>query len=250
MFLALDLDDGNALRHALAALAPATALQGSRPSAVGLGTFNGSDVLIAKRPGSHGPVDLATASRGAPSEKLLLCAEDGLEGFLEERTPPIRYRGWLFGGGSAAPAAAHSPRERALDRLPEYLRRQIPGRGSLDLAFLSFLVELQAAGLLGNPAPEAHEALPAFAAAARRSRDAEGDAMPPLVALSRRCLLAARGAAPLWQQRFEGVPGAEKLRLLAITDAPVDPGEWTEIPKGALLSVDRGLEPQLSRWVQ
>ena len=248
MFLALELDDGNALPSALAALAPACALQGSRPAAVGVGTLDGNDILIAKRPGSLGPVSLVADARGARSEKLLLCTEEGNAPFAEERTPPIRYRGWLFAGGDAVPAPPRSSRERALERLPEFLRRQVTGRGSLDLAFLAFLGELQSAGLLGNPAPDAHEVLAPFAAAARAVRAAEGDAMPPLIAVSRRCLLAARGAKPLWQRKLEGIPEAPHLRALAITDAPVDPAAWVEIPKGMALTLDRELTPHFEAW--
>ena len=89
-----------------------------------------------------------------------------------------------------------------------------------------------------------------LAAAARALRAVEGDAMPPLVALSRRCLLAARGGAPLWERRLAGVPGAEKLHGVAVTDAPTSPSGWTEIPRGALLTVDRDLNVKLERWAE
>jgi hypothetical protein len=249
LFLALELDDGSVLTKVLAALSPLSALQGSRPPALGLGSFDGSDILIAKRPGSLGPVDLVADSRGSKSDKLLLCTGEGDAPFAEERTPPIRYRGWLFAGGSSAPAAPRSPRERALERLPEFLRRQLTGTGTLDLAFLLFLDQLRWAGLLGNAAPEAAEATPALAAAARTLRDVEGDAMPPLVAASRRCLLIARGAGPLWQRTIEGTPGAERARGIAITDAPTDAASWTELPKGALLAIDRDLKTKTEPWI-
>ncbi len=246
LILALELDDGMRLTQALAALTPALAGAGKPAAAVGIGYLDGGDLLISKRPGDQGVVDLVGDARGAASETFLLCAPvESAGSFAIERTPPMRYRSWLFAGGDADRAPQRSPRERAFEAVPDFLRRQLPGSGSLDLAFLLFLAELHRGGLLGNAAPERDEALPAFAAAARRLSAAEGAAMPPLLAASRRCLLAARGAAPLYWKKL-----AEPLRGLAVTDAPADVAAWTELPAGSLLAVGSDTTPRVVRWSQ
>jgi hypothetical protein len=269
VILALKIDDRELLGCTLAALAPSVALSGASASAVGAGFFDGGDLLIAKRPGHHGPVDLVADSRGARSEVFLLSApSDPGEAFAEERTPPIRYRQWLFADdGIALRERRASPaRAQALEGVPEFLRRQLPGSGPLDLAFLLFLDQLRQGGLLSSASPEMDEVRPAFARAVRLLHAVEGDRSPGLVAAGERWLLAARGTQPLYHRRLAGLDGCARcslplgnsgkdaraeahrqLKAVVVTSSPTDPAAWTELAPGDILGVSRALELGLAQ---
>jgi glutamine amidotransferase len=266
LILALKIDDRDLLGCALAALAPDVAIEGAQVSAVGAGFFDGGDLLIAKRPGHHGPVSLVADSRGARSEVFLLSAPAELgEAFAEERTAPVRYRQWLFADdGPALRERRASPgRAQALEDVPEFLRRQLPGNGPLDLAFLLFLDQLRQCGMLSSPTPEAEEVRPAFALAVQKLHVVESGAS--LIAASSRCLLVTRGLRPLYHRPVKGlvecarcgIASSDKsdraqahrqLKGLVATDSPVDPVGWTELRPRTILTVGRDLEARLSAW--
>ncbi len=270
MILALKIDDRDLLSCALAALAPDVGLSGAQVAAVGAGFFDGGDLLIAKRPGHHGPVNLVADSRGARSEIFLLSAPSELgEAFAEERTPPIRYRQWLFAdaGVTLRERRGTPAHAKALAELPEFLRRQLPGQGPLDLAFLLFLDQLRQGGQLSSAAPEAEEVRPAFTRAVEQVEQLEGAHSPSLVAASVRCLLVARGAQPLYHRRLEGLqscarcgvqPGApehdararahRKLKGIVVTTSPTEPAAWEELAPRTILALGRTLETHLSTW--
>ncbi len=246
MFLALQIERPGDLGAALAALAPQLRLQGAEASAVGAGWLEEGGPLLAKRPGQHGPVDLAHDSRGARSQSFLLFAAPpgGSAAFGEERTPPIRWRRWLLGGEGSEPSP-HAARQRALDRLPEFLRRQIPGDGMLPLACLLFLDALRSAGRLDGAA-DSGAAASTLSAAARDLWSVEGSADFTLAAAGDFGLAVARGTRPaFWRRLAAPAPPGAALRGVAVCDAPLDPSAWTEIPERACLEVDRALEPRV-----
>lgn len=270
MILALKLDDPELLGCALAAVAPSVTLSGAEASAVGAGYFEGGHLLIAKRPGHHGPVDPVADSRGARSEAFLLSApSDPSEAFAEERTAPIRYRQWLFADDGLDLRERRASRDRAaaLRDLPEFLRRQLPGGGPLDLAFLLFLDQLQQGGVLSNPSPEVEEVRPAFSRAIEKLAALEGDTCPSLLAASVRCLLVARGTRPLYHRRLDGLASCARCGLapdsptkaaravahrqlegVIVTDSPLNTNDWTEFGPRGLLAVGRDMEARLSTW--
>ena len=268
MILALKIDDCELLGCALAALAPSVGLSGAQVSAVGAGFFDGGDLLIAKRPGHHGPVNLVADLRGARSEVFLLSAPSELgEAFAEERTPPIRYRQWLCAddGLSLRERRASPSRTEALAGVPEFLRRQLPGSGPLDLGFLLFLDQLRQSGLLSSPTPEAEEVRPSLSRAVQQLAEVEGSQSPGLIAASARCLLVARGAQPLYHRRLEGLQSCARcgvapetpdretqarahrsLKGVVVTTSPTDPAEWVELAPRTILAVGRSLEASLT----
>jgi len=77
----------------------------------------------------------------------------GLEGNKSaENADPFRYRSWLFGSVGRVPEF-EAIRERILDAIPDYLRRNVRGRSASEHLFHLFLAYLHDAGLLDTPSP-------------------------------------------------------------------------------------------------
>lgn len=125
--------------------------------AVGVGFFQGDEVLLKRRPNETQPAyHLKVDLRDVRAHSLLAHVCDTKEGVLRtETTPPMRYGHLLF---SCHGVAQHlsTLRPSVRDALPEFLRSQLKGDTFTELAFGMFLselpsVELEKAMAKSNP---------------------------------------------------------------------------------------------------
>jgi len=127
----------------------------SHPDGWGLGFVQGEEVLLQKRPRP----EVAEVDFYALTRELRADAVVGRVGLAEggslaaENSDPFRFRSWLFAAiGTIEPF--DSIRERLLQSVPEFLRRNIHGRSADEHLFHLFLAFLHDAGLLDVRAPE------------------------------------------------------------------------------------------------
>jgi hypothetical protein len=143
-----------------AALAPVRGALVAPPhvSRWGLGYIQGGDVLLVRTPrASELPIDLGGPLTGSPAEIATDCAIaiavrdvatiPTLGG--TDNTPPFRFRRWLFAQSGVADFGDATP--RLLERIPEYLRRNLRGRTPTELVFHVFLAMLHDEGTLDDP---------------------------------------------------------------------------------------------------
>ena len=168
-----------------------------------LGFIQGGDVLLQKRPRAESvEIDLYSLARDLKADAIIGRVGLGLDGNkAAENADPFRYRSWLFGSVGSVPSF-DAIRDRVLDAIPDYLRRNVRGRSPSELLFHLFLAYLHDAGILDLPSPSpgqveaALRSTLAFASRLLRSagsspEHAEGQGMElALVATNGRCLVA------------------------------------------------------------
>lgn len=126
-----------------------------------------------------------------------------------ENSDPFRFRWWLF-GLVGEPSAFSHVRERLIESIPDFLRRNIRGRSPSEHIFHLFLAFLHDAGLLetASPQPEAVErALSESATFVDRLLAAAGAASTKLamVATNGRCLVAKSRSYPIHFLEIRGI---------------------------------------------
>jgi predicted glutamine amidotransferase len=136
------------------------------PLGWGIGFYQAGEVLLRRRPIDDRPViDLAEAAQDVRTDILLGHVRQASVGALRtENTHPFRYRAWLW-AETGTIGGFERLRERLLDALPEFLRRNVRGETDSELAFYLFLSFLHDAGELEH----AHIGFEAVAAALRAS---------------------------------------------------------------------------------
>jgi len=140
-----------------AALAPVRAALVAQPpiSRWGLGYIQSGDVLLVRTPrGSALPVDLASPLLADIKTDCAIAQavrDPGTTGPAggTDNTPPFRFRRWMFAQTGTPDIDAIAP--RLLERVPEYLRRNIKGRTAAELVFHVFLARLQDEASLEDP---------------------------------------------------------------------------------------------------
>jgi glutamine amidotransferase len=222
-----------------------------KPEGWGLGFVQGGDVLLQKRPRVETTeVDLYGLIKDLRADAVV--ARVGFESdgsTLAEDADPFRFRSWLFGSvGEIAHAAFESVRERLLESIPAFLRRNIRGNSPSEHVFHLFLAFLQDAGSLDAPSPSpavVHGALRNSLTFLDRLLGGTGGGASPfglaLVATNGRCLVAANGAHPMRYLHVEG-----------ISDCPVCHGRVDrerhgrrlqhETVRAVILEANRGVE--------
>jgi glutamine amidotransferase len=191
-----------------------------KPEGWGLGFVQGGDVLLQKRPRVETTeVDLYGLIKDLRADAVV--ARVGFDHIGSRRdgsTPaedadPFRFRSWLFGSvGEISAAGFESVRERLLESVPAFLRRNIRGRSPSEHVFHLFLAFLHDAGILDAPSPS-----PAIVHGALRNSMTFLDRLLPdegagastlglaLVATNGRCFVAANGAYPMRYLHVEGI---------------------------------------------
>jgi predicted glutamine amidotransferase len=256
---------GNDPERLECALFPARlALYGRTPehaSGWGLGFVQGGDVLLQKRPRAEATeVDFFSLAKDLHADALIGRVgldEDGRT--TAENADPFRFRWWLFGlvGDTAG---FHHVRERLLQSVPDFLRRNIRGRSPSEHIFHLFLAFLHDAGLLESlsPRPEdVRRALHESVTFVDRLLAAAGSASTrlALVATNGRCLVAESHSYPVQYLEIAGIADCpvcrgkshglddrrishENLRTVVVEAnraAPTRPG-WSSVPdQGALI---------------
>ncbi len=121
----------------------------------GMGFVQGGDVLLQKRPRAESPeVDFFSLARGLRADALI--GRVGLDDearLAAEDADPFRFRSWLFGSVGSL-SGFDLVRDRLLESIPDFLRRNIRGHSPSEHIFHLFLAFLHDGGLLESFSPE------------------------------------------------------------------------------------------------
>jgi glutamine amidotransferase len=238
----------------------------------GLGFVQGGDVLLQKRPRAESSeVDFFSLAKDLRADALIGRVgldEDGRAS--AENADPFRFRWWLFGLVGDAEGFSQI-RERLLQSVPDFLRRNIRGRSPSEHIFHLFLAFLHDAGLLEtlSPQPDAvQRALHESVTFVDRLLAASGSASTrmALVATNGRCLVAESHSYPLQFLEIRGIADCpvcrgrnqnelydrrvshESLRAIVVEgnqNAPARPG-WSSVPDGGALIVGADRVPHVA----
>ena len=187
-----------------------------RPQGWGLGFVQAGDVLLQKRPRADTKeVDLYGLAKDLRADALVGCVGLSRDGNVAaEDSDPFRFRSWLFGSvGRVDGSAFATVRERLLESVPDFLRRNIRGKSPSEHIFHLFLAFLHDAGILdsASPAPAAvQRALRHSLTFLDRLLSGGSDGHPDatslaLVATNGRCLVATSSAFPMQYLEVEGI---------------------------------------------
>lgn len=193
---------------------------------LGVGFYQGGEVLLQRRPRLSGGTDLFEGVKDLRTDVFLAQLQDGVPGKLakSENTPPYRFRSWLM--APSGPLRGFEKLQEALSQsLPDFLRRNIRGQTPGEQLFHLYLAALHEAGRSqledANLPPEL--ALRALSSALSRvtqlAREKDVDLGPLQIALSNgRLLVVAQtsAAAPLWFQRLAGLPEKQNEHLRGV----------------------------------
>lgn len=231
----------------------------------GLGYYADNRALIIRKPKELlNEPSFFELSPNVQSRVVLASVERDPPGL--EQSPPFRFRRWLFAPtGDLEPLENLS--ERIVEKLPDFIRTDVNGKGGAGLACGMFLAELHRAGILDDPlvggAPLA-EALGRTADTIERlSTEANQDpAAASYVATNGKFLLVAGGGAQIYwkeQRGLESLPDGppdpaltdfkqiasalKRFRAIVVArDVKDAPGSWTPIQKGQRFYVDSQLQ--------
>ena len=210
---------GNDPERIACALAPARpALHLSSPGAAadwGLGFVQSGDVLLQKRSRIHTrDIDFYDLARDLQADALM--GRVAQEGTGTSHDDPFRFRTWLFGAMGEFGDLAQI-RERLLDNIPDFLKRNIRGRSPSELLFHLFLSFLHDAGLsdslLEHPEP-VDRALTESLAFVNRLLTEIGARSTGLAVLATngRCLVGLSQGLPLQFLEVRGIPDCQICR--------------------------------------
>jgi hypothetical protein len=243
----------------------------------GFGFVQGGDVLLQKRPrAATGEVDLYGLVKDLRADAIVGRIGFSRDGSVAaEDADPFRFRSWLFGSvGEVSETAFESVREKLLESVPDFLRRNIRGRSPGEHLFHLFLAFLHDAGSLDAPSPApaiVHGALRNSVAFVDRLLAGAGGPTPPsrlaLVATNGRCFVAANGAHPLRYLHVEGISDCpvchgrldrepddrriphESLRavIFEANRGIAERGGWRDVPEGSVVIVGPDRAPVVSQ---
>lgn len=192
----------------------------------GLGYHQGGDVLLVRTPKeSAKAVDLASPLAEIKTDCAIAQAvqsDVGLGG--TDNTPPFRYRRWLF-AQTGLETQQFEDLAPLLERVPEYLRRNMRGRTPAELVFHVFLAALHDTGGIDDPNLPLEVSRRALAAtlkqvAAEAAKAGKDAALGNVAVTNGRSMIVAHLREPL------------RLRRLTV---PAERGERDESFRGFLL---------------
>jgi glutamine amidotransferase len=266
---------GNEPENMACALFPARSALYSRgtdrPEGWGLGLVQGGDVLLQKRPRADTrEIDLYGLAKDLRADALV--GRVGLDkdgNTSAEDADPFRFRSWLFGSVGRIGGSGFEPvREKLLESIPDFLRRNIRGKSASEHLFHLFLAFLHDAGILdatSAPPVAVLRALRHSVALLDRLIDG-GDVKLALVATNGRCLVATSRAFPMQFLEIEGFSDCpvchgrtdiegdgrrfphEALRAVVLEANPATAGRpgWRPVPDRSALIVGADRIPRLS----
>jgi glutamine amidotransferase len=255
------------LEHEAALINPATS---TTPLGWGAGFYQGGEVLLRRRPVDDRPsLPLAQGLSDLRTTTLLGHVRVATVGALStENTHPFRYRQWLFAHTGTIPAYS-AMRERLLEAIPQFLRRNVRGDTDSELLFHLFLSFLHDTGRLDHGAAtprDTHEALRATLALLDRLCAEEGSAPfsgnialtdgENIVGLHTGASMAYRvyrGRSDFdnilgedWLRHARGVDLDSLLLQLLVADHDGSPGGFTRVPPRSILTLTRDAPPALA----
>ena len=252
---------------------------GSTQLGWGVGFYQGGEVLMRRRPIDDRPViDVARLTGDVRADLMIGHVRSATVGSLRtENTHPFRYRQWLFEMTGTLPAF-ESIRERLLASVPEFLRSSIRGETDAEILFYVFLSFVHDAGRLNESLMA-----PAHVRDALRSCLAVVDGMAAevggepskvnLMASDGETLFAVHRGAEMGYRTYAGKGDADALigedvglrrktpelsqmhfTLVAgdfeddqslTSSTPGALARWHAIPERAIVTIERGLDPQI-----
>ncbi|MCS6900477.1 MAG: class II glutamine amidotransferase [Myxococcales bacterium] len=239
----------------------------ARATGWGVGFYQGGEILLRRRPVDDRPsMPLASSLADLRTTALLGHVRLATVGTLRtENTHPFRFRQWLFAHTGNLPAFP-SLRERLIESIPQFLRRNVRGETDSELIFHLFLSFLHDAGGLDRSpvAPaETHQALRSTLVLLDRLSAEEG--APPLVGnialTDGEAIVALHAGAPMAYRVFQGrhdlgnILGDEWLRRarsadldtskvqLMVADYEGSPSGFTPVPDRSILTLTRANAP-------
>jgi len=226
-----------------------------RPDAWGIGFYQGGEVLHKKRPKlAPGPIDWESVARGVRSDVVLIHFRNATVGdFRAENTHPFRTRQWLFAHNGTI-HGFDAIRERLLESVPDFLRRNIRGSTDSEHAFALALSFLHDAGQLDHPDADPKVVIGAIRSTAELIARycAEVGAPEPTLNLfltNGRALYALRRGGPIHFAIRDGLPsrteparGAGAFRYVILcSDGKSPPVGYQALESDAVLTVDHDL---------
>ncbi len=229
----------------------------------GLGYVQSGEVLLARTPRpSTTPIDMYAALDGVNSDCVIGQIVPTDDGSIDstDGTPPFRFRRWMFVQDGASPMAPGEPAWEALAaRIPDFIRRTLPGRSSSEVTFHVLLAMLHDLSGLDDPNLATTVTRRAVAAAtalvAGELTRAGITTLPGNLAVSNgRSLVVARLGAPLWLRTLHVVtdrgdrdPAFRGVLMISSVPGEVGPptappgGGFEEVPAGSVVTVSRDL---------
>lgn len=255
------------LRCVLARHRDAIGREGQPSDGWGVGFYQGDEVLLRRRPRDPRVgltfQDLATEIQTDVLVGHIRSATVGDPS--QENTHPFRFRSWIFahqGTVDRFPAV----RERLLESVPDFLRRNVRGETDSEHFFHLFLAFLHDTGRLEDPdvgVTNAMDALRTSLALLDRLVSEVGGTKSTMnaIATNGRILLALRRGPPMRYLCQEGIRDCDVCRIpplradrtakpvdhdalryaLVATDVDARPG-WTELPDESALGLRRDLQ--------
>ncbi|MEM1416964.1 MAG: class II glutamine amidotransferase [Myxococcota bacterium] len=248
---------GAALHQERAAIAVAPATEGA--TGWGVGFYQNGEVLHRKRPQAPGgELDWGAVAGDLRSDCVILHVRQPTVGdFTTHDTHPFRLRRWLFAHTGTIDRFA-AIRDAMAGSLPDFLMRNVRGKTDSELFFHVILSFLHDASQLDRtdvqPAAVVGALRSAVALVDRLGAEVQAEkAVLNLMLTNGRHLFALRRGEPLaWVERSglhdpppdfsPGRGGPQSLRFVMLASGAVgDAPQWSELPEGAILEVDRNL---------
>lgn len=241
------------------------------PVSWGVGFFQAGEFLLRRKPSDdRRGLDLAALASGIRSDLMIGHVRAATVGSVRtENTHPFRCRDWLF-AHTGSVSRWDGVRERLLESIPEFLRRNIRGDTDSEVLFHLVLSFLHDAGGLdratADPAP-AKAALRSSLTLLDRLSAEEGGGPNRVNALltSPELMIALVAGEPAAHRTYAGndferilgegelgrmrVPdyASSSLALFASDfDGPTPKG-WTPIPSRSLVTFERGKPPRVEQ---
>jgi predicted glutamine amidotransferase len=240
----------------------------------GVGSYQGGEVLLRKRPGEQQePVDFLDLVRDLRTDAAIIHVRAASVGQRTlDNTHPFRFRQWLFAHNGKIDRFDEA-RDALLERLPDFLARNIRGETDSEVIFATFLSFVWETGRLDDPEVDRKliaQALAQTVTAIDAITDARSLPRATLncIVTNRFAMVALRRGLPMSWLKRTGIrdcavcrkqpetTGREPKRMdhdalryvMVASDHANVPSDWFEVPanpRGALLAIDRGLDVQV-----
>lgn len=245
----------------------------------GIGFYQGGEVLIRRRPiDDHASIDVAKAASDVRTDLLLGHVRSATVGSVRtENTHPFRYRQWLFAQTGTLPSFG-AIRERLVASVPEFLRSSIRGETDAEILFYVFLSFLHDESRLNDaltPPSSVRDALrSSLAVVDGMAAEVGGEPSQVNVMMADgENVFALHRGAPMGYRVFAGKADADALiaedlglrrrtpelaqmhftllasdfddELAIAASSPAAQSRWKLVPERAIVTVERGTEPQI-----
>jgi len=249
---------GAALYQERAVVTPHT---NGTPTGWGIGFYQGDEILHKKRPLLEGEtLDWETITQGVRSDCVVLHLRQATVGdFRTENTHPFRMRSWTF-AHTGTIGAFDVLRESLLERLPDFLRRNVRGGTDSEVLFHVLLSFVHDAGVLDEADPPEATIIAALRSSVALIDELTDGASAPrstlnlvltngrqMYALGRGKTLAYVDRRGLHEVRPDSplpadVAGAGLHYVMVVSgDLKELPAEYVQPPDGTLVTIDRDL---------